>query len=263
MSFESGVNSILAKLQQNIEKLKANGEDKNGKINTTGEKNQLAALLSGAKKEIENYSKNNAPDEDLPYSTYINRQYIIEKAKREIDAMFNAIKKSLRPYEEFTEDSTVKVSENAYVEDAHPQKLYKTSPDGSYEVISKEFSDGYVLTTCCDNTAHPTGRQYLYDKEGNRCTDPDKAATYFGLKAEKQHRFLGISWGDKSGRYYKKENLDSSYVMTYYKWDNQENMFTQVEATEHFMFGGKRDYTIININKMTGDRYRGFYDVNI
>ena len=54
----SAYGKIIQNLTKKIEVLMNNGDNHNGKIDTTNEKNELAHLLSGAKQEIEDlYTK--------------------------------------------------------------------------------------------------------------------------------------------------------------------------------------------------------------
>ena len=98
---------ILQKLDVKIQNLSKNGENNNGKIDTTKEKDQLAKLLAGAEQELDDlYSKvyyGNNDDYDSDKKVLIRHHY--SKAEEKLSQYKNFLKNLICGYESINDDN--------------------------------------------------------------------------------------------------------------------------------------------------------------
>ena len=209
----AGINSIMEKLDQSIEKLKNNGEDSNGKINTNNEKNQLAQLLSGAEKELESYIENNQISEDLPHSEYVQLQKdfeaAVDAAMSKINNIKLALNVSLRAYE--------KIENGKIVEQDGIIRKYE---DGSYDDLIEKFEDGSYTACIKDKFGKIQGYRY-YKSDTEVYVSPDAVAEKLEMYKSKD---TGLY--EKSGDLYRWDDDKKAII-----YDGPKHPYRRVDIT--------------------------------
>ena len=206
----SGFNKIIQALNIKIQNLSENGDNQNGQIDTTNEKNELAKLLAGANQEIGDLfnSKKAALEKQSAKITkknydeqYKNLKNNKNSAISEIEKLVYSLVNSLNGYEQAFKkaeeyDQVVKVVDGEKYSNyerewqiqapdliAQKDNIYKINPDNSYEEILEESQDNFTVIIR-DAEGKEIGRKaYTGDKTGVH-TDKDDVAARCGLNVK-------------------------------------------------------------------------------
>lgn len=173
-------NNVLQKLCVQIDDLTKNGENKNGKIDTTKEKDQLAKLLCGAEKEINDaysYYKESGKFESKADKRDLVNLFIDTKlAINELKAALKSIVCGYEKTETNQKGDIVSVSKRNDV---------KIRANGSYEEKLNEIANTYNVVIR-DRKGNDIGRKSYTKSKKGIYTNKDKVAEYNNLLNKKQ-----------------------------------------------------------------------------
>ena len=167
--------NILQKLYVQIEDLTKNGENKNGKIDTTKEKDQLAKLLCGAEKEI-----NDA------FSYYKEGgKFESEEDKRELGVLFVDTKLSINKLKETLKRlicgyEKAETNQKGDIVSVSKRNDVKIRANGSYEEKLNEIANTFNVVIR-DKKGNDIGRKSYTKSKKGIYTNKDKVAEYNNL----------------------------------------------------------------------------------
>lgn len=225
-NFGAEIQAIMSKLTKNINDLKANGDNKNGQIETKNEKNQLCNLLAGTEAEIENYTNTKAKQID---NTRLTRQeadslkenlyYARDIALENIKKFWNNVKASLMAYQEIRDNHII-----------NKKDVTQTYEDGSFNIKIESYEGKGYLVKRMTNTGSDTGEFRVYKNNKDLYADKDYVANLMGLKPITEN-FVNKLFGTKpeDTNVYIKEKHGKTE--TYY-WDNNGKQFIKEEKTD-------------------------------
>lgn len=150
---------IVQKFQADVQSLAQAGENNNGKIDTVGEKQQLANLLSGAIDEIR--------------GLYLENE---KRLNQKQDSNSKKIIGSLWNERNIAEDSVSTYADSFVLE----KTAFKIKKDGSYETISKETKDT-VCVSVLDKDENEIARKAYTKSKNALYTNKEKVAHSCGL----------------------------------------------------------------------------------
>lgn len=172
--------NILQKLYVQIEDLTKNGENKNGKIDTTKEKNQLAKLLCGAEKEI-----------DDAFSYYRESgKFESEGGKRKLAALFVDTKLAIGELKETLKRlicgyEKAETNPKGDIVSVSKRNDVKIRANGSYEEKLNEIANTFNVAIR-DRKGNDIGRKSYTKSKKGIYTNKDKVAEYNNLLTRNQ-----------------------------------------------------------------------------
>lgn len=242
--FMNQFDKILQKLDVKIQNLSKNGENNNGKIDTTKEKDQLAKLLAGAEQEMDDlYSKvyyDNNDDYDSDKKVLIRHHY--SRAVAKLSQYKNFLKNLICGYESINDDNgTASVTK---------RKDVKIRANGSYEEKLNESANAFNVIIR-DKKGNEIGRKSYTKSKKGIYTNKDKVAEYNNFltknKDMKKYDTSGVGGIIKSmvpilGKQYKHYNDNIADALkhlsddeavdlntgTIYKWNSKSNEYNVV-----------------------------------
>ena len=230
---------IFQKLDVKIQNLSKNGENNNGKIDTTKEKDQLAKLLAGAEQEISDHIESRA---DYYNDVYTGDRLSVAIAEEKLRKYKNFLKNLICGYESINDDNgTASVTK---------RKDVKIRANGSYEEKLNESANAFNVIIRGKKGNEIGRKSYTKSKKGIY-TNKDKVAEYNNFltknKDMKKYDTSGVGGIIKSmipifGKQYKhyndniadalKELSDDEAVDlntgTIYKWNSKSNEYNVV-----------------------------------
>ena len=173
-------NNVLQKLYVQIEDLTKNGENKNGKIDTTKEKDQLAKLLCGAEKEINDafsYYKESGKFESKAEKRALVTLFI--DTKLAINELKATLKSIVCGYEK------TKTNQKGDIVSVNKRNDVKIRANGSYEEKLNEIANTFNVVIR-DRKGNDIGRKSYTKSKKGIYTNKDKVAEYNNLLNKKQ-----------------------------------------------------------------------------
>lgn len=238
---------IIQKLTASIQNLSANGDNKNGKIDTTNEKNELAKLLAGAEQEVGDLFSQKMEELDEQGEISVNnyrkqrgqlvneRESAISKMRELVIKAFGSLKKyetatlnvhdgrEVAAVDRDTYDQVMKLDgRNAIKIEGVRQNgyIFKDRPDGSYEERLSEQNKSFNVV--------------IRDKDGNEISRKSYTKS-------------------KKGIYTNKETVAKNCgLLTKNNIDDFKTGFLGRAAMKIFMSGKLREEDVIlaNLNKL-------------
>lgn len=227
---------IFQKLDVKIQNLSKNGENNNGKIDTTKEKDQLAKLLAGAEQEISDLIESDYSD------VYTSYGVLVADAKEKLRKYKVFLKNLVCGYESINNDNgTVSVTK---------RKGVKIRANGSYEEKLNESANAFNVIIR-DNKGNEIGRKSYTKSKKGIYTNKDKVAEHNNFltknKDMKKYDINNIGGFIKSviplfGKQYKHYNENIANALkelsddeavdlntgTIYKWNSKSNEYNVV-----------------------------------
>lgn len=215
------LNQIFTNLKAAIEEIRANGDNKNGKIDTLNEKNKVAELLAGAQQEIGDFFKSEQAmldSQKLTRAQYKEKEQELFSQRSSAEEKLNAVKAAMIndfPYHEYDEKN------NSFKNIIGLKHIYK---DGGYDVMQNSFNDGSYSATTYDKDGNAKGMK-LYKNDKAVYSNPEYVAEKLGLKkygsfGDRVWEFLGFLPSYQEGDYYTDDSI--------YRWNEKEHLFEYI-----------------------------------
>lgn len=176
------INKILTNLKAAIERVAQEEGNKNGKIDTMGEKNKIAELLAGAKQEVGDFLEKELDkinNKKLTKAQYDKQAGDMHKLGRSAQDKIDDVKKKM----------DIMTKELQFDE----EKLHKFK-DGNYDAVLEEFDDGSYSTLVYNKDKKVVGKK-LYKNDNEVYSNRDYVAKKLGLFKDNFGRRIGaVLW---------------------------------------------------------------------